>query len=158
MHFSSTFNKLFKYRISVDFLLMEVYVQGALRNKLHIAPFIEHFKKATLGRSYRWILPVLGTIYLNIAFFSIFLLIEGYVQGALRKELHICPFVERFKIATLGRSCWWLLPVLGIIYSKNWISSEFLLMEGYVQGALWKDLHIVPFVERFKRTTLGKSM
>ena len=22
---------------------------------------------------------------------------EGYVQGALRKELHIAPFVERFK-------------------------------------------------------------
>ena len=41
---------------------------------------------------------------------------------------------------------------------KHWISSEFLLMEGYVQGALRKDLRIVPFVERFKRTTLGKSI
>ena len=28
---------------------------------------------------------------------------EGYVQGALRKELHIAPFVERFK-ATLWES------------------------------------------------------
>ena len=27
---------------------------------------------------------------------------EGYVQGALRKELHIAPFVERFKTTTLG--------------------------------------------------------
>ena len=29
---------------------------------------------------------------------------EGYVQGALRKELHIAPFAERFKTATLGKS------------------------------------------------------
>ena len=29
---------------------------------------------------------------------------EGYVQGALRKELHVDPFVERFKTATLGKS------------------------------------------------------
>ena len=27
---------------------------------------------------------------------------EGYVQGALRKELRIAPFVERFKTTTLG--------------------------------------------------------
>ena len=32
-----------------------------------------------------------------------FLLIEDYAQGFLRKELHIVPLVERFKIATLGR-------------------------------------------------------
>ena len=29
---------------------------------------------------------------------------------------------------------------------KYWISSECLLMEGYVQGALQKGLDIVPFV------------
>ena len=29
---------------------------------------------------------------------------EGYVQGALRKELHIAPCVERFKTTTLGKS------------------------------------------------------
>ena len=29
---------------------------------------------------------------------------EGYVQGALQKELHIAPFVERFKTAFLGKS------------------------------------------------------
>ena len=34
---------------------------------------------------------------------------------------------------------------------KHWISSEFLLMEGYVQGALGKELHMVPLVERFKK-------
>ena len=39
---------------------------------------------------------------------------------------------------------------------KNWISSEFLQMEDYVEGALQKELHIVLFVERFKTTTLRK--
>ena len=34
-----------------------------------------------------------------------FFLVEGYGQGALRKELHIAPFVERFDIATLAKSC-----------------------------------------------------
>ena len=31
---------------------------------------------------------------------------EGYVQVALRKELHIAPFVERFKATTLRKSSW----------------------------------------------------
>ena len=35
---------------------------------------------------------------------SEFLLTEGYVQCALRKELCIAPFVVRFKTAPLGRS------------------------------------------------------
>ena len=30
-------------------------------------------------------------------------------------------------------------------------------MEGYVQGALQKELLIAPLVEHFKTTTLGKS-
>ena len=34
-----------------------------------------------------------------------FMLMEGYEHGALQKELHIATFVERFKTATLGRSC-----------------------------------------------------
>ena len=29
-------------------------------------------------------------------------------------------------------------------------------MDGYVQGALRKELHIVPLVERFKKTTWRK--
>ena len=40
---------------------------------------------------------------------------------------------------------------------KHWISSEFLLIEGYVQGALRKELRIVPIVEPFEITVLGKS-
>ena len=33
-----------------------------------------------------------------------FWLMEGHVQGILRKELYIAPFVKRFKTATLGKS------------------------------------------------------
>ena len=52
MHFASVWNNLLKHCISVDFLLLEGYVQGALRNELCIAPFVERFKTATLGKSY----------------------------------------------------------------------------------------------------------
>ena len=31
---------------------------------------------------------------------------DGYVQGALRKVLHIAPSVERFKTTTLVKSFW----------------------------------------------------
>ena len=52
MTFSSTRIKIFKHCISVEFLLVEGYVQGALRKELCIAPFVERFKTAILGRSY----------------------------------------------------------------------------------------------------------
>ena len=68
MNFASSWNKLFKWGISVNCLLMEVYVQGALWNVLHITPFVERFKIATLGRSCSWVLPVLRIIYSNIGF------------------------------------------------------------------------------------------
>ena len=51
MNFASTWNNLLKHCISAEFRLMESYVQGALRKELHIAPFVEGFKTATLGRS-----------------------------------------------------------------------------------------------------------
>ena len=50
-------------------------------------------------------LPVLGINWLKHLISSEFFLIESYLQGALRKELHIAPFEECFKISTLGRSC-----------------------------------------------------
>ena len=40
---------------------------------------------------------------------------------------------------------------------KHCISAEFLLVERYAQGALRKELHMDPLVERFKTATLGKS-
>ena len=72
MNFASTWNNLLKHWISVDFFLVEGYGQGALRKDLRIAPFVEHFDIATLGKSCWRILPVLRTIYLNIGFLSIF--------------------------------------------------------------------------------------
>ena len=52
MNFASTWKKLLKHCISANFLLIEGYVQAALRKNLRIAPFEERFKRATLGRSY----------------------------------------------------------------------------------------------------------
>ena len=40
---------------------------------------------------------------------------------------------------------------------KYCISAEFLLVAGYVQCTLRKELRIDPFVERFKADNLGKS-
>ena len=43
-------------------------IQGTLRMELLITPCIERYIKATLEKSYRYILAVLGAIYLNITF------------------------------------------------------------------------------------------
>ena len=78
---------------------------------------------------------------------------EVYVQGASRMELGNAFFTLKNLlwegVADEFTSTWKNLP-------KHWISSEFLWMEGYVQGALRKELHSVSFVERFKTATLGK--
>ena len=50
--FASTWNSILKHCISAKFLLMEGYAQGAIRKELHIAPFGEHFKTTTLGKSH----------------------------------------------------------------------------------------------------------
>ena len=41
---------------------------------------------------------------------------------------------------------------------KHCISAEILLMKGYVQRALRKELGIAPLVEHFKTATLEKSI
>ena len=51
INFANTWKNLVKNCISVEFLLIEGYVHGALRKELHIALFVERFKKAPLGRS-----------------------------------------------------------------------------------------------------------
>ena len=106
-------------------MLIEGLVHGALRKKLPTAPFAERFKTATLGKSYWEILLVFGTIYLDIAFLPKFLRIKGSVQGALRKELFIALFVVCLKAATLGKSYWEILPVLGTIYLNIVFLSNF---------------------------------
>ena len=40
---------------------------------------------------------------------------------------------------------------------KICISPEFLLIKGYVQGTLWKELNIAPYIDLFKTTTSGES-
>ena len=47
-----TWNNLLKHCISAEVFLIEGLIQGALRKELIIAPFVECFKTATLGKSY----------------------------------------------------------------------------------------------------------
>ena len=49
MNFGSTLNNLLKHYISVEFLLMEGYVQSALGKELRNNAFVERFKTVTLG-------------------------------------------------------------------------------------------------------------
>ena len=72
MHFTSAWNKLLKDCISVEFLLLEGYVQGALRKELRIDPFVERFKTATLEKYYWWKLSLPGKIYQSIVFLLTF--------------------------------------------------------------------------------------
>ena len=51
MHFASTWKHLLKHCISVGLLLVEGYLQGAVRKEICIVPFVEHFKTPILGRS-----------------------------------------------------------------------------------------------------------
>ena len=71
-------------------------------------------------------------------------------------ELVIAPLVEHFK-KCFGK-------VFLINFASTWanllkhcISTEFLLIEAFVQVALQKKLCIAPFAERFQTVTLGKS-
>ena len=50
INFASTWYNLLKPYISANLLLTEGYVQGALRKELRIAPFVERFKTAALGK------------------------------------------------------------------------------------------------------------
>ena len=76
--------------------------------------------------------------------------------GCSRNGAVHCSFAEHFKAATLGRSCWWILPELRTNYLN--VSAEFLVVKGYVQSAaLRKELRIAPCVERIKTATLRRS-
>ena len=57
--------------------------------------------------------------------FARFLLIEGCEQGALRKELIVAPFEERFKTDTLRKHLSEILLVLGAIYLNIVFLSNF---------------------------------
>ena len=51
MNFANTWHQLLQHCISVEFLLLGGYVQGALEKELHVAPFVERSKTAASGRS-----------------------------------------------------------------------------------------------------------
>ena len=53
--------------------------------------------------SYLKILAVLFNILLKTYISVVVLLVEGFVQGAVRKELINIPFIKRFKAANLRR-------------------------------------------------------
>ena len=53
--------------------------------------------------SYLKILAVLFNIPLKTQISVVVLLVEGFVQGAVRKELINVPFIKRVKAATLRR-------------------------------------------------------
>ena len=52
MSFASTWIKILNHCTSVKFSLLEGYVEGALQKEMYVAPFVERFRTATLGRSY----------------------------------------------------------------------------------------------------------
>ena len=51
INFAHTWNILLDNGVFADFLLMEGYVQGALRKVLLIDSFVEPFETANLGKS-----------------------------------------------------------------------------------------------------------
>ena len=104
MNFASTWIKLFKHWISVEFLLVQGYLYGPLRKDLLMASSIERFKTATLGRSYWCILPVLGTICKNIAFLLNF--------------------------------CWWKV-IYRVLYEKSY---ALFLSQSALKQLLWEGL------------------
>ena len=113
INFVSTWNNLLKHCIFDTLLLMEGYVQGALRNELLIiAPFVgRRFGKVSLET-----FTNTSNKMPNHCIFAEFFLIVGWVQGSLRNELPIVHFVVCFKKAILGKSYREILSVLGTIY------------------------------------------
>ena len=89
--------------------------------------------------------------------YSRFPLIEGHEQGALRKEMIVAPFVERFKNSYFEKA--FLINFIRTYTKllKHFIFAPFLLIEDYRKGALRKELIVAPIVERFKISTLRKA-
>ena len=97
--------KMFKHFSFARFLLTEVRCeQDALRNELIFAPSVERFKSSYLQKVFLINLIRTYSKLLQHFIFACFLLIKGYEQGALGKELTVALFVERFKIATLRKT------------------------------------------------------
>ena len=102
-------------------------MKGAAYCSFRIALSNRYFGKVLLIRSVRaW------NNFFKYCISAEFLLMQGYVQGTLRKELLIAPFVERFKTATLRK-----VSVVTFISTSNKIPkhcifAKFFLIEGKV--------------------------
>ena len=91
---------------------------------------------------------------LNHCISANFLLIVVLVKIALRKEMLIAPFVERF-----NTPLWESLTETFCQYLEKitCIFVVFLRIVALVQSALRKELFIAPLVEHFKMAALEKS-
>ena len=69
--------------------------------KLFIGPFTECFNADTLLRSHCQIFTVFLIYSIKDYIFLAVFPVEGFVQGAQRKELIITSFVKRYKAVTL---------------------------------------------------------
>ena len=101
--------------------------------------------------------PCFSIAVLKDYFFEAFLLTESYMQGALRNELFIAYFVERFDTSTWGNVYWYVLSVLRrILYSIVFFCRRFvdnkLCTTHSTKGAAYCSFHRV-----LKTTTLRKS-
>ena len=156
MNFVSNWIKLFKHCTSVEFLLVKGYVQGTLQKELLIAPLTECALKQLLWEGLtdafcQYLEPFTKTLRFCWIFAGGRLFIECSTNGASHYSFRRALWNSYFgKVLPMNFASTWNNLL------KNWISSEFLQMEDYVEGALQKDLHIVLFVERFKTTTLRK--
>ena len=99
---------------------MQGYVLGALRKELLIASFVEPLKQLLSESLTANIYQYFEQKWLSIAFSPNFFQTESYescsTKVALRKKVFIASFVKRFNTGTLGKSYWYILPVLGTIY------------------------------------------
>ena len=78
------------------------------------------------------------------------------MKDALRKELIIAPFVERFKTATLRKVLLINFVSTYAIWLKEFIFVHFLLIESLGKRALLKESDIALSAEWFKTATLRK--
>ena len=78
------------------------------------------------------------------------------MKDALRKELIIAPFVERFKTATLRKVLLINFVSTYAIWLKEFIFVHFLLIESLGKRALLKESDIALSAEWFKTATFRK--
>ena len=93
-------------RTMIDFNFINIFSDSVMGCSMEGASYY-CFRKAVSNNFFQKVLLInfISTYskLLKHFIFACFLLIEGYEQGALRKELIVAPFVERFKAGTLRK-------------------------------------------------------